>query len=141
MALPTPTLRPREAQRRLEEPLWIPQKFTPKDNARSVVYISAATHYIRKVEVVDTPPVFLEMTTVAYNELRNLATSGLQFKSMFDADGLIKASKRAERWLLWPMGIASAGAMRQFGHHPIAFVGRRHFDDPDLLDRYFERAH
>jgi hypothetical protein len=36
------------------------------------------------------------------------------------------------------MGIASAGQMRQWGHHATAFVGRRHFDDPDLFERYFE---
>jgi hypothetical protein len=27
--------------------------------------------------------------------------------------------------------------MRQWGHHATAFVGRRHFDDADLLDRRF----
>jgi hypothetical protein len=35
------------------------------------------------------------------------------------------------------MGIASAGAMRQWGHHATAFVGRRHFDDADLLEKRF----
>jgi hypothetical protein len=35
------------------------------------------------------------------------------------------------------MGIASAGAMRQWGRHATAFVGRRHFDDADLLERRF----
>jgi hypothetical protein len=28
--------------------------------------------------------------------------------------------------------------MRQWGRHATAFVGRRHFDDPWLLDLYFE---
>jgi hypothetical protein len=37
------------------------------------------------------------------------------------------------------MGIPSAGAMRQWGHHATAFVGRRHFDEPFLIERYFER--
>jgi hypothetical protein len=27
--------------------------------------------------------------------------------------------------------------MRQWGHHATAFVGLRHFDDPDLLERRF----
>ena len=47
-------------------------------------------------------------------------------------------TERAERWLFWPMGIASAGQMRQWGRHATAFVGRRHFDEALLLDRYFE---
>jgi len=40
--------------------------------------------------------------------------------------------------LFWPMGIDSPGAMRQWGRQPTAFVGRRHFDDADLLERRFE---
>jgi hypothetical protein len=35
------------------------------------------------------------------------------------------------------MGVESAGQMRQWGHHATAFVGRRHFDDPNLLASYF----
>ncbi len=140
MALPTTVLQSREKRSGLEEPLWIPQKLERKEGAYTVIHISETAHYIRNVEVVDVAPAYLEMSTVNYSELRNLPISQHRFKSMFDPDGLITGSERAERWLLWPMGIASAGAMRQFGHHPIAFVGRRHFDDPDLLDRYFERA-
>jgi hypothetical protein len=37
------------------------------------------------------------------------------------------------------MGIASAGAMRQWGTHATAFVGRRQFDDPFLLEEAFAR--
>ena len=28
--------------------------------------------------------------------------------------------------------------MRQWGRQPTAFVGRRHFDDADLIERRFE---
>jgi len=35
------------------------------------------------------------------------------------------------------MGIPSAGAMRQWGRHATAFVGRRHFDGADLLEKRF----
>jgi hypothetical protein len=61
-------------------------------------------------------------------------------RSAYDARGLVPGSERLERFLFWPMGIASAGQMRQWGRHATAFVGRRHFDDPWLLDRYFELA-
>jgi hypothetical protein len=37
------------------------------------------------------------------------------------------------------MGIPNPGAMRQWGTHATAFVGRRHFDDPFLIDRAFLR--
>jgi hypothetical protein len=36
------------------------------------------------------------------------------------------------------MGIPHPGEMRQWGHHATAFVGRRHFDDPYLLEDVFE---
>ncbi|WP_417567869.1 hypothetical protein [Marinobacter sp.] len=45
---------------------------------------------------------------------------------------------RLERFLLWPTGVLSPGGMRQWGRHATAFIGKRHFDDPDLLNRYFE---
>jgi hypothetical protein len=28
--------------------------------------------------------------------------------------------------------------MRQPGHHAIAFIGKRHFDDPDVLEQILE---
>ena len=58
-------------------------------------------------------------------------------RSVYDPQGLIPGSERLERFFFWPMGIRSAGQMRQWGRHATAFVGRRHFDDPRLLDRYF----
>jgi len=45
--------------------------------------------------------------------------------------------ERAERFLFWPTGIASPAGMRQWGRHATALVGRRHFDDADLLERRF----
>jgi hypothetical protein len=73
------------------------------------------------------------------DELRSLPVAGQAgvTRSAYDASGMIPGSERLERWLFWPMGIASAGQMRQWGRHATAFVGRRHFDDPLLLDRYF----
>jgi len=29
--------------------------------------------------------------------------------------------------------------MRQWGHHATEFIGRRHFDDAYLMERYFKR--
>jgi hypothetical protein len=60
--------------------------------------------------------------------------------SFFGNHGLVAGSERPERFILWPMGIRSPGAMRQWGRHAVAFVGRRHFDDPDLIPSLFERV-
>jgi hypothetical protein len=56
---------------------------------------------------------------------------------VFRPDGVVPGSERGERWLFWPMGVPEPGAMRQWGRHATAFVGRRHFDDPAFLERYF----
>jgi hypothetical protein len=73
------------------------------------------------------------------DELRSLAIAGGGRRSLFQADGLVAGTERWERFVLWPMGISSPGAMRQWGNHATAFVGRRHFDDPDLIAKSFER--
>ncbi len=73
----------------------------------------------------------------AYDALRSLLAPRGGTRSVFGPDGLIVGTDRPESWLFWPMGIANAGAMRQWGRHATAFVGRRHFDDADLLERRF----
>ena len=74
-----------------------------------------------------------------YDALRSLpADSG--HRSLFGEYGLIAGTERRERFLLWPMGIRSPGAMRQWGRHATAFVGRRHFDDPFLIESLFEQT-
>ena len=70
-------------------------------------------------------------------QLRSLQF-GSRRRSIFGPDGIVAGTERAERLLFWPMGIASAGAMRQWGRQATAFVGRRHFDDADLVERRFE---
>jgi hypothetical protein len=72
-----------------------------------------------------------------YDELLSLP-DGDGRRSLFGEDGLADGTERGERWFLWPAGIKSAGAMRQWGRHATSFVGRSHFDDPSMLDRLFE---
>ncbi|MFZ2824604.1 hypothetical protein, partial [Hydrogenophaga sp.] len=71
--------------------------------------------------------------------LRSLPTPDGGRRSAFWSSGIMPGTERGERALFWPMGIASPGAMRQWGRHPTAFVGRRHFDDARLLEQRFER--
>lgn len=70
------------------------------------------------------------------DELRRLAHPAGR-RSLYGRDGLVAGTQRLERWLLWPSGVVSPGAMRQWGRHASAFIGEAHFDDPDLLGRYF----
>jgi hypothetical protein len=56
---------------------------------------------------------------------------------LFRPDGIVPGTERSERWFFWPMGVPEPGAMRQWGRHATAFVGRRHFDDARFMERYF----
>jgi hypothetical protein len=74
------------------------------------------------------------------NRLRKLPLPGNGSRSIFGADGVVPHTERFARYFFWPMGIASPGSMRQWGRQPTAFIGRRHFDDADLLEKRFERV-
>ena len=107
--------------------------------ASIVVRVASRTHYLVKVALDTIAPVPVGSavyTLVPEDALRTLpVASGT--RSAYGPDGLVPGTERAERFLFWPMGIASAGAMRQWGHHATAFVGRRHFDDADLIEKRF----
>lgn len=121
------------------EPEWafVPQAL-PAISAddRLVLRIASRTHYLERVSIdsTDSP---LRYAVRAYDELRSLPRGREGTRSLFGPDGTIAGTGRAEAWLFWPMGIANAGAMRQWGRHATAFVGRRHFDDADLMERRF----
>jgi len=135
---PTPRAQVRPAPDPQEEWAFVPATL-PRvaEGERPVVGIDSATHYIREVKLVRGMDSLVRYTFRRYDELRSVMRPEGGMRSVFGADGLIAGTERAERFFFWPMGIASAGAMRQWGRHATAFVGRRHFDDADLLERRF----
>ena len=138
---PAATLRPRDGGPRFEEWLFAPAPLPPLAPAqRLVVRLASATHYVMGLQTLPRATVAAETYTLQPEEaLRSLPTPSGR-RSLYGPDGLVAGTERGERFLFWPMGIASAGAMRQWGHHATAFVGRRHFDEADLIDRRFEPA-
>jgi hypothetical protein len=135
---PTEKLRAKPAHASLQEHAYIPQA-APRlgSGERSTIWIQSATHYLVRVTN-DVPQSATPYTFADYDQLRSLPKGDGTKRSMFRPDGLIEGTERGERVLFWPMGIASPGAMRQWGHHATAFVGMRHFDDSDLIDKAFE---
>jgi hypothetical protein len=127
----------REGAPRHEEWAFVPAQLPPlAPGQRLVVRIASATHYVTGLVATAAR----DGTAYALrdeNDLRSLPLPGGGARSFYRPDGLVAGSERGERFLFWPMGIASAGAMRQWGHHATAFVGRRHFDDADLIERRF----
>jgi hypothetical protein len=128
----------------LDEWAFVPRTL-PKwqSGDRLLLHIASGTHYIDQVDLVSNiaSGVFTQPNTslhpIAYDTLRALPTPDGRYRSAFDPRGFIRGSERLESWLFWPMGIANAGAMRQWGKHATAFVGRRHFDDPRLMEERF----
>jgi hypothetical protein len=119
------------------EPVLSPKSITTiLPGHRLLLRLQSRTHYLQQVSLVADSA---ETTTLNYRyqdleDLRSLQMPTGAKRSLYGDDGLIDTSARTERFLLWPYGIASPGAMRQWGTHAIAFIGRRHFDDPFLLE-------
>ncbi len=115
------------------EPFWLPA-FVPPSAGPPTLYLESATHHLIGVAFESVGEGAVRYRVADYRELRGRSYAGGR---LFGVDGLIQGSERSERYLLWPTGVVSAGGMRQWGHHAIAFAGRVHFDDPELLARYF----
>jgi len=140
MFYPGPELTARLRQSVFTEPLLIPQEAPALEGNRMVIRVASRTHYIDRIyadaENVEEQTVTYEVAD--YNKLRSLPVEGDGRRSLFGEDAIVPGSERCERWLLWPTGVPSPGAMRQWGNHATAFFGRRHFDDAHLLEGLFE---
>lgn len=137
--LPGPRLEQRPRPESYEEPPLVVHAEQDTD-ARAIWRLSHGSHYVQRLSFGER-----DVTGVVYalrdaDRLRSLPAAGGGRRSLYAPDGLVSGTERGERWLFWPMGVPSPGAMRQWGHHAIAFVGMRHFDDPDLIERYFSLA-
>jgi hypothetical protein len=136
---PTDKVTPRDLPNTLDESLFVPQALAAaRPSDRMVLRLESGTHYLQRV----LPSADKNFAAEVYQlkderTLTALARASGGTRSAYDEDGMIPGSERAERFFFWPMGIESAGQMRQWGRHPTAFVGRRHFDDPLLFDAYF----
>ena len=108
---------------------------------RPALSVAAGNHYLVGIESWDGghDNNYSELDSQVYEwrDYASLLAPSPSGHRLFSPTGLVTGSERPERFLLWPMGVPSAGAMREWGHHATAFQGRRHFDDANLLDRYF----
>jgi hypothetical protein len=138
-AYPTNRLQVRGKVEYAEPPLILraPEMNPAKDVM--IVAMESQTHYVQHLY-----PLSRELRTATagyslldYGQLRSLSYSKDDRRSMFNLYGLATGSDRLERFILWPTGVLSPGAMRQWGRHAVAFVGKRHFDDPFYMDKMF----
>jgi hypothetical protein len=138
MFFPTPRLEPLPPPQHWTEWAFIPASLPAvAESQRLVVEVQSRSHYLRNVSATTAPGNGTTYQFAEYGDLRSLPLPQGGSRSVFGPDGLITGSERGERYLFWPMGIKSPGAMRQAGSQATAFVGRRHFDDADLVDKRF----
>lgn len=127
----------------VEQPLIIAGVAPEPEQGRLLLQLTAADHYLQGIALAAKPSSAVAEGGIknyrfrSYQQLRSLA-SGNGRRNLFDADGLVAASARLERFLLWPMGVASPGAMRVWGAHAISFANRRYFDEPYLFEQFFD---
>lgn len=120
-----------------QDPILIPQQEVPADHI--AVRLASGSHAVRRV-VAQADAVSAEQrgyTLKAYEYLLTLPIGEDKTRSLFGPDGFVAGSERSERRWLWPSGVRNAGAMRQWGRHATAFIGKRHFDDPFLFEKVF----
>lgn len=139
---PTPRLRLVRRRVGFEEPVLVPQRVR-LDPSRKVLRIAATSHAVQRVYSASGTPTAAS-AEVGYRfreyDLLRALPIGDGYRSLFGPGGIVPDTERRERCLLWPTGVDSPGAMRQWGRHAVAFVGERYFDAPRLIERYFERV-
>lgn len=139
-AYPTRRLAVRKKMAYAEPPLILAAPGIPTGRQRITVGMQSRTHFVRYLYA---SGIAADADTVAYarshyDRLRSIDDGQGERRSMFGRDSLVPGTQRLERWLFWPTGVLSAGAMRQWGRHAVAFAGRRHFDDPFFMEEMFE---
>tara|TARA_R110000850_G_scaffold67188_1_gene149469 strand:- start:8288 stop:9769 length:1482 start_codon:yes stop_codon:yes gene_type:complete len=120
-----------------QEPQFVAPEFAPQNEV--AVRLRASTHEVRAAisaralgDIVRN-----EYLLQPYENLYLLDRPGGGTRSLFGPNGLIESAWGQDAIGGMASGILKPGVPRQLRHHAIAHVGRRHFDDPYLLDTTF----
>jgi hypothetical protein len=114
---------------------WMPEAF-PQD--RLSLRMKSGWHQVDHIATEKTMSELIAYRLMPYDQLEMLPHGDAAHESLFNSKGIAKNTGRIEPLIFFSMGIPNVGSMRQRGHHAVKFVGRAHFDDPDLFDLSFE---
>jgi hypothetical protein len=139
MAFPAKNLQVRDKIDYAESPLFLQAPQVDPVSEFMTVAVKSRTHAVQHLFPLarEIQSEAITYFLVDYGQLRSLPHHQDGRASMFDQDGLVIGTERLERFILWPTGVLSPGAMRQWGRHAVAFVGTRHFDDPFFMNKFF----
>ena len=120
------------------QPPFFPQQGLAPERPRLLL---ASRHGgLRQVQASDAPLATAETRRYQlqrYEELYRLPLPDGRPRSLFDTAGFVpNTDSAAPAWML-ASGIAEPGRLRHLAHLPIDYIGRRHFDDPRLLEQVF----
>jgi hypothetical protein len=103
------------------------------------VRLKAGSHAVRRV--VPLAAARAERTATyelrRYEDLYTLPLPSGGSHSLFGPDGVVPGSAGPDPSWIWSSGVRNPGALKQYGHHTPAYVGREHFDAPFLLESVF----
>jgi hypothetical protein len=137
MFFPTPRVKPIPAPDPDVEWAFIPRSLPAIDPPqRLVLRVTSRSHYLTDIRL-DTGSRGTTYAMADDGELRTLPYGG-GTRSVFGPNGIVTGTDRGERMVTWSLGIEDAGAMREWGRHATALIGRRQFDDADLIERRFQ---
>jgi hypothetical protein len=138
-SFPTKRLKVLEKITYPEPPLILKAPEVNPSTAFMTVAMESRTHYLQHLYPLprEIQPESMVYSLVDYGQVLSLPLPKGGRASMFSQDSIAPGSERLERWILWPTGVISPGAMRQWGRQAVAFVGKRQFDDPYFMERMF----
>ena len=115
-------------------PTWLPASYP---SSRLHLRINSGWHQVQHIFGGDVPSDAFTYQLLPYDVLEALPKGDLTTESVFTPDGIMKDSSRIEPYIFFSMGIPKVGYMRQRGHHAVKLIGKAHFTDADLFDKYF----
>lgn len=129
-------VRPMQTRENDDEPEFIAPVAAPAEDA--TLRIASGAHDLRRVVAAEQAgDSSAQYELHLYDELYTLERPEGGTRSLFGADGLVPGTRGVDPLAIRASGILQPGALRQYGHHAIAHVGRRYFDDPYLLEASF----
>ncbi len=139
MFFPTAAATPVPPPNSGEEWAFIPRSAPAIEaSQRIVLRLTSRSHYLTDIRPDVTGSNAGQTYAMVDDSILRVLPTASGTKSIFGPTGIVAGTQRGERMFTWPLGIEDAGAMREWGRHATALVGRRHFDDADLIEKRFQ---
>lgn len=115
--------------------------FFPQDGiapAQPLLVLDAASGGVRRVSTAsDHAAKARRYVLKRYEDLYTLPLPGGGTRSPFQLDGLIAGTSSETPGWRSASGITHPGSLRHLSHLPLDYIGRRHFDEPFLMESAF----